>query len=139
MFENSSNFRIWIFEFWHFLPIFVLLKSDLSGNTVWPQSLGFQKLDKTDHFCPLVMCSSLFLVHPDFYLFGRIFINATFFSNLTQPTQSLHFFYCLISFKVQRILSYFGVFAKKKSKSSFDHKISRRFSCCSVLSTANLS
>ena len=26
-------------------------KSDLSGNTVWPQASGFQKLAKMDHFC----------------------------------------------------------------------------------------
>ena len=26
LFENSSNCRIWIFEFWHFPPIFILLK-----------------------------------------------------------------------------------------------------------------
>ena len=31
MFENYSKCRIWIFQFWHFSPIFVL-----SGNTVWP-------------------------------------------------------------------------------------------------------
>ena len=32
--------------FTNFCPI----KSDLSGNTVWPQASGFQKLVKTDHF-----------------------------------------------------------------------------------------
>ena len=26
------------------------IKSDLSGNTVWPQTLGLQKLAKVDHF-----------------------------------------------------------------------------------------
>ena len=26
LFENSSKCRIWIFEFWHFPPIFILLK-----------------------------------------------------------------------------------------------------------------
>ena len=38
------------------------IKSDMSGNTVWPQALGFQKLAKMDHFwaflinfCPLKM------------------------------------------------------------------------------------
>ena len=29
---------------------FCSIKSDLSGNTVWPQALGFQKLAKIDHF-----------------------------------------------------------------------------------------
>ena len=38
------------FEFWHFPPIFGLFKTDLSGNTVWPQASGFQKLAKIDHF-----------------------------------------------------------------------------------------
>ena len=72
--------QIVAFEFWHFPPIFVLLKvtclvtlydqkslkmifwilafftnfcpikTDLSGNTVWPQASGFQKLAKMDHF-----------------------------------------------------------------------------------------
>ena len=45
LFENFSKCRIWSFEFWHFPQIFVL-----SGNTVWPQALGFQKLVKMDHF-----------------------------------------------------------------------------------------
>ena len=41
---------------------FCLIKTDLSGNTVWPQASGFQKLAKIDHFwhffinfCPLKM------------------------------------------------------------------------------------
>ena len=41
---------------------FCHIKTDLSGNTVWPQALGFQKLAKMDHFlaflinfCPLKM------------------------------------------------------------------------------------
>ena len=50
LFENYSKCRIWSFEFWHFPPIFVLFKTDLSGNTVWPQASGFQKLAKMDHF-----------------------------------------------------------------------------------------
>ena len=29
---------------------FCPIKTDLSGNTVWPQDLGFQKLAKLDHF-----------------------------------------------------------------------------------------
>ena len=48
------------FLIWHFQPIFGPIKIDLSGNTVWPQASGFQKLAKLDHFwqflinfCPL--------------------------------------------------------------------------------------
>ena len=46
-----------IFLYWHFPPIFVLLKN-LSGNTVRPQASDFQKLAKLTvlcHFCPLKM------------------------------------------------------------------------------------
>ena len=39
MFENQPKCRIWIFQFWHFPPIFDLLKTDLSGNSVRPQAL----------------------------------------------------------------------------------------------------
>ena len=35
-----------LFEFWYF----PLIKTDLSGNTVWSQALCFQKLFKIDHF-----------------------------------------------------------------------------------------
>ena len=45
VFENHQKWRIWVFWFWHFLPIF-----DLSGNTVWPQASGFQKLAKLHYF-----------------------------------------------------------------------------------------
>ena len=31
---------------------FCPIKTDLSGNTVWPQASGFQKLAKMDHFWP---------------------------------------------------------------------------------------
>ena len=37
-----SNFGI----FYQFFPI----KTDLSGNTVWPQAVGFQKLAKINHY-----------------------------------------------------------------------------------------
>ena len=47
VFENHQKCRIWISEYWHFSPIFVLLKS---GNNVWTQTSGFQKLAKIDHF-----------------------------------------------------------------------------------------
>ena len=41
LFENFSKCRIWILAFsTNFCPI----KSDLSGNTVWPQASDFQKL-----------------------------------------------------------------------------------------------
>ena len=47
VFENSSKCSIWILAFsTNFCPI----KTDLSGNTVWPQASGFQKLAKMDHF-----------------------------------------------------------------------------------------
>ena len=47
MFEKYLKCRIWILTFsTNFCPI----KSDLSGNTVWPQSSGFQKLAKMDNF-----------------------------------------------------------------------------------------
>ena len=43
MFENYSKCRIWILAFpTNFCPI----KTDLSGNSVWPQSSGFQKVAK---------------------------------------------------------------------------------------------
>ena len=49
MFEIHSKCRIdylYFGIFYHFFPI----KSDLSGNTVWRQNSGFQKLAKIDHF-----------------------------------------------------------------------------------------
>ena len=48
------------FNFWNlaFPPVFCPIKIDLSGNTVWPQTSGFQKLAKTDHFWKLTF------VHP---------------------------------------------------------------------------
>ena len=45
MFENHQKYRISIFQFWHFSPI-----CDLSGNTVWSQASGFQKLSKLTIF-----------------------------------------------------------------------------------------
>ena len=40
------------FEFWilAFFTNICPIKIDLSGNTVWPQASGFQKLAKMDHF-----------------------------------------------------------------------------------------
>ena len=39
------------FSIWAFSSILVYsIKIDLSGNTVWPQALGFPKLAKMDHF-----------------------------------------------------------------------------------------
>ena len=47
LFENYSKSGIWILAFsTNFFPI----KTDLSGNTVWSQASGFQKLAKMDHF-----------------------------------------------------------------------------------------
>ena len=45
MFENNSNFRILAFSV-NFCPI----KNDISGNTVWLQASGFQKLAKLTIF-----------------------------------------------------------------------------------------
>ena len=51
-------------NFWNlaFSNNFCPIKTDLSGNTVWPQASGFQRLAKLDHFlaffinfCPLKM------------------------------------------------------------------------------------
>ena len=41
-----------VLNFWTltFSTNFCPIKTDLSGNTVWPQALGFQKLAKMDHF-----------------------------------------------------------------------------------------
>ena len=44
LFENYQKCLIWLFQFWHFKSF--LFKSDLSGNTVWPQASGFEKLAK---------------------------------------------------------------------------------------------
>ena len=49
LFENYTKYRIWILAFsTNFCPI----KSDLSGNTVWPKASGFPKLANLDHFWP---------------------------------------------------------------------------------------
>ena len=46
-------------NFWHFPPIFVPVKTDLSGNTVWPQASGFQNgpffFASLINFCPFKM------------------------------------------------------------------------------------
>ena len=42
-----SHLNFWILAF---SPIFSPIKSDLSGNTVWPQAWGFQKLAKLTFF-----------------------------------------------------------------------------------------
>ena len=42
---SHMNFSIWAFS-----SIFCSIKGDMSGNTVWPQASGFQKLAKLDHF-----------------------------------------------------------------------------------------
>ena len=44
---KMSHLKLWILAFsTNFCPI----KTDLSGITVWPQALGFQKFDKMDYF-----------------------------------------------------------------------------------------
>ena len=44
---KMSHLNFWILSFsTNFCPI----KVDLSGNTVWPQASGFQKLAKMDYF-----------------------------------------------------------------------------------------
>ena len=50
LFKNFSKCRIWIFWILAFSTNFCPIKIDLSGNTVWPQAPGFQKLAKMDHF-----------------------------------------------------------------------------------------
>ena len=45
--QKMSHFNFWILAFsTNFCPI----KRDLSGNSVWPQALGFQKLAKMTNF-----------------------------------------------------------------------------------------
>ena len=52
LFENYSKCRILILAFsTNFCPI----KTDLSGNTVWPKASGFQKLAKIDHSWPFLL------------------------------------------------------------------------------------
>ena len=51
MFQNHQ--KVSFIFFWNFLAFsanFCLIKSDLSGNTVWPQAADFQKLAKIDYF-----------------------------------------------------------------------------------------
>ena len=47
LFENHPKYRILAFSI-----NFCTIKIELSGNTVWPQASGFQKLVKIDHFWP---------------------------------------------------------------------------------------
>ena len=47
LFENHPKCRILAFSI-----NFCTIKIELSGNTVWPQASGFQKLVKIDHFWP---------------------------------------------------------------------------------------
>ena len=47
---KMSFLNLWTLAFsTNFCPT----KTDMSGNAVWPQASGFQKLAKIDHFCPL--------------------------------------------------------------------------------------
>ena len=36
--KNRLKCHIWVFQFWHFPPIFVLLKNNLSDNTAWQEA-----------------------------------------------------------------------------------------------------
>ena len=47
VFKNYSKCRIWLFQFWHFPPIFVQLSIEVSGITVWLQVSGFRSLNAT--------------------------------------------------------------------------------------------
>ena len=44
--DNRKLLKSVAFEFVAFSNNFCPIKSDLSGNTIWPQALGFQKLAK---------------------------------------------------------------------------------------------
>ena len=58
VFENHPKCRIWGFQFWRFLR-FGLIKIDLSGNIVWPQSFRFfKKLSKLTTFGNFIELSS---------------------------------------------------------------------------------
>ena len=53
---DTHNVPFKYLNFWHFPPIFDLLKIDLtSGNTVWLPSSGFQKLSKLTNFFVFLM------------------------------------------------------------------------------------
>ena len=49
--ENHSKCRIRIFGILAFSTNVCTIKTDLSGNTVWPQASDYQKFAKMDHFC----------------------------------------------------------------------------------------
>ena len=50
LFKNCSKCRIWFFLILAFFTNVCPIKTDLSGNTVWPQASVFQKLAEMDHF-----------------------------------------------------------------------------------------
>ena len=50
LFENYSKCRIWYFWILAFSTNFCPIRTVLSGNTVWPQASGFQKLAKLTIF-----------------------------------------------------------------------------------------
>ena len=49
---SKKKCGIWILAF---SPIFCHFRIDLSGDTVWPQTSGFQKLAKINYFCSIKM------------------------------------------------------------------------------------
>ena len=64
--ENHPKCLIWIFQLWHFPPIFVL-----SGNTVWQQASRFQKLAKLsviDIFNELLSTQNINVVRSQYWM-----------------------------------------------------------------------
>ena len=60
LFENYLKYRIWILAF---SPIVCPDKSYLSGNTVWPQTSVFQKIDHFWQFSPNQYVNVSRLIH----------------------------------------------------------------------------
>ena len=49
LFENYSKYRIWFYLILAFSTNCCLIKSDMSGNAVWPQAAYFQNFAKMDN------------------------------------------------------------------------------------------
>ena len=65
-----------------FFTNFCLMKNDLSGNTVWQQATGFQKLAKIDHFLAFLMNfwplnASLGMLNETFPVIFKDFVNVS--------------------------------------------------------------
>ena len=92
LFENYSKCRIWMFQFWHFPPTFVL------KMTCVVTLFGFQKLVKIDHFWH----SYWTFVHPNVHV-ARFALNvkwdfSVWFSN---TMRQLNIWDCLEFVKVE--------------------------------------